>query len=832
MQECLNITYIQKPVQHMPNPITAVTGAPGEWQQVVFSDESRFHLDGDDHLGADHGMEDDPDLQFLLSGTGLVKVRSGSWKKTRFYKLQEDCKTMWHESKKTLRSKQTFSVEDIQSVRFGRQTEGLKKYTEETLEPRTFSILFKGRRKNLDLIASSEEEAKHWVSGLEKIISNMNNLSQRRKTEQYPSTRLLSGFVRSDTDVGREGLARSLHSNLSQRGSVELRSGLCAADINCDNKMSPRELKNFLHDINVEVDDAYVEMLFEKCDKSQCGTLEGEEIQLFYEILTQREEIDVIYGEYAKTEGLMSAANLLEFLQKEQKEQVDLSYATQLIEKYEVDETAKAKQQMTKDGFLMYLHQPEGLIMNPTQKSVYQDMTQPLNHYFISSSHNTYLLEDQLKGPSSTEAYIRALMKSCRCVELDVWDGSDGEPVIYHGYTLTSKILFKDAIKAIKEYAFKTSEYPVILSLENHCSVEQQKLMAHHMTSILGDALLTKPLGEHMPTQLPSPQELKGRFLIKGKRQNKLEASFSDHAAAEEEEIVTEEEDCRDDEEESEKKSEKSKKLKLAKELSDIVIYCKSVGFQGFEHAKTNQAFYEMSSFKEGEALKLAEKSANDYIHHNVDKLSRIYPSAFRTDSSNYDPVPMWNAGCQIVALNFQTPGTEMDLNQGLFEQNGLSGYVLKPSYLRDGASEFDPITLTRGPWLKHKEFHVMVISAQQLPKVSQKTTSIVDPLVRVEIHGVPADKAEKETRHINNNGFNPMWNENFQFDLYVPELALVRFVVEDYDAVSNNDFIGQCTLPFTSLQSGYRHVPLFNKNGDLLSSAGLFVHAVAVDAE
>lgn len=47
------------------------------------------------------------------------------------------------------------------------------------------------------------------------------------------------------------------------------------------------------------------------------------------------------------------------------------------------------------------------------------------------------------------------------------------------------------------------------------------------------------------------------------------------------------------------------------------------------------------------------------------------------------------------------------------------------------------------------------------------------------------------------------MWNENFQFDLYVPELALVRFVVEDYDAVTNNDFIGQCTVPFTSLQNG-----------------------------
>lgn len=52
-------------------------------------------------------MEGDPDLQFLLKGGDLLKVRSSSWKKTRFFKLQEDCKTMWHESKKLFKTNQT-----------------------------------------------------------------------------------------------------------------------------------------------------------------------------------------------------------------------------------------------------------------------------------------------------------------------------------------------------------------------------------------------------------------------------------------------------------------------------------------------------------------------------------------------------------------------------------------------------------------------------------------------------------------------------------------------------------------------------------------------------
>ena len=69
---------------------------------------------------------------------------------------------------------------------------------------------------------------------------------------------------------------------------------------------------------------------------------------------------------------------------------------------------------------------------------------------------------------------------------MDCWDGDNGEPVIYHGHTLTSKILFKDVIEAIKEHAFATSEYPMILSIENHCSVKQQDVMAKYMTDILG----------------------------------------------------------------------------------------------------------------------------------------------------------------------------------------------------------------------------------------------------------------------------------------------------------------------------------------------------------
>ncbi|CAM9985359.1 unnamed protein product [Ectocarpus sp. 8 AP-2014] len=75
--------------------------------------------------------------------------------------------------------------------------------------------------------------------------------------------------------------------------------------------------------------------------------------------------------------------------------------------------------------------------------------------------------------------------------------------------------------------------------------------------------------------------------------------------------------------------------------------------------------------------------------------MSRIYPAGSRVDSSNYDPVPSWNVGSQIVALNYQTSGTPMRLNDGKFRDNGECGYLLKPECLRTG-SPFHP---ERGPF-------------------------------------------------------------------------------------------------------------------------------------
>lgn len=59
-------------------------------------------------------------------------------------------------------------------------------------------------------------------------------------------------------------------------------------------------------------------------------------------------------------------------------------------------------------------------------------------------------------------------------MELDFWNGRTDEPIIVHGYTFVPEILAKEVLEAIAECAFKTSDYPVILSFENHCNPRQQ----------------------------------------------------------------------------------------------------------------------------------------------------------------------------------------------------------------------------------------------------------------------------------------------------------------------------------------------------------------------
>lgn len=145
------------------------------------------------------------------------------------------------------------------------------------------------------------------------------------------------------------------------------------------------------------------------------------------------------------------------------------------------------------------------------------DFSHPLCHYWISCSHNSYLVGDQLTSRASSDMYRRVLLEGCRCIEVDICDGADGEPMVTHVHALTSSVRLAEVLRAINEVAFVSSPLPVILSIEMHCSSEQQKKCAHMMRQTFGRQLLLPNELERLQPGLLSPADLTRRILVKGK---------------------------------------------------------------------------------------------------------------------------------------------------------------------------------------------------------------------------------------------------------------------------------------------------------------------------
>uniref|UniRef100_A0AC35U4T9 Phosphoinositide phospholipase C n=1 Tax=Rhabditophanes sp. KR3021 TaxID=114890 RepID=A0AC35U4T9_9BILA len=260
------------------------------------------------------------------------------------------------------------------------------------------------------------------------------------------------------------------------------------------------------------------------------------------------------------------------------------------------------------------------------------------------------------------------------------------------------------------------------------------------------------------------------------------------------------------------------KNLRIAQDLSNLVVYCQAVPFKANYGKDIN--FYEMCSFSEAKHDKLIDKGL---IQFNTKQLSRVYPQASRLTSTNLNPVPMWNSACHMVALNYQTGDKSMMLNQGKFLANGKCGYILKPQYLLDETFRPDlaETVITSCPVV----LSITIIGGRHLTR-KDKSKGICSPFVELEVIGLPCDSLVYTTRTITSNGLNPLWEEQFEFNIHCPEMALLRFLVEDGDFVGPkaDPFIGQAVFPVDCLRMGYRSVPLLNNHSEKLELASLLV--------
>ncbi|GAV90901.1 C2 domain-containing protein/PI-PLC-Y domain-containing protein, partial [Cephalotus follicularis] len=204
----------------------------------------------------------------------------------------------------------------------------------------------------------------------------------------------------------------------------------------------------------------------------------------------------------------------------------------------------------------------------------------------------------------------------------------------------------------------------------------------------------------------------------------------------------------------------------------------------------------------------------------------RVYPKGTRVDSSNYNPMIGWIHGAQMVAFNMQGYGRSLWLMHGMFRANGGCGYVKKPDFLLKASSlneVFDPkaklrvkttlkVTVFKGEgW--YFDFRHTHFDAYSPP----------DFYARVGIAGAPADTVMKKTKILEDDWL-PSWNEQFEFPLTLPEMAMLRVEVHEYDMSEKDDFGGQTCLPISELRSGIRAVPLHSRKGERYKSVKLLM--------
>uniref|UniRef100_A0AAZ3PLA6 1-phosphatidylinositol 4,5-bisphosphate phosphodiesterase n=1 Tax=Oncorhynchus tshawytscha TaxID=74940 RepID=A0AAZ3PLA6_ONCTS len=584
--------------------------------------------------------------------------------------------------------------------------------------------------------------------------------------------------------------------------------------------------------------------------------------KVFLTNICPRPELDNIFSDVgAKSKPYLTVEQLTEFINIRQRDPrlneilyppLKPEQVQSLVEKYEPKELLVQKGQISVEGFAKYLSSEENSIIPPEKLDQSEDMTLPLSHYFINSSHNTYLTAGQLAGNSSVEMYRQVLLSGCRCIELDCWKGrtTEEEPVITHGFTMTTEISFKEVIEAIAECAFKTSPFPVILSFENHVdSPKQQAKMAEYCRSIFGDMLLTDPL-EKYPLEpgvhLPSPMDLTGKILVKNKKKHIKTSStkkklseqasntYSDSSSVHEPsspstgEVEAESDDDDDDDDDCKKGSmdegTAGSEAFATEEMSNLVSYVQPVKFNSFEASKKINRSYQMSSFVETKALEQLTKSPVEFVEYNKLQLSRIYPKGTRVDSSNYNPQLFWNAGCQLVALNFQTIDLSMMLNLGMYEYNGKCGYRLKPEFMRRPDKHFDPFAESTVDGIVANTLSVKIISGQFL------TDKKVGTYVEIDMFGLPVDTRRKgfKTKTSQGNAVNPVWEEE-AFTLkkvVLPTLASMRIsVFED-----GGKFIGHRIIPVNAIRPGYHYIGLRNEKNQALTLPALFVYVEVKD--
>jgi phosphatidylinositol phospholipase C, delta len=750
------------------------------------------------------------------------------------------------------------------------------------------------RVKSLHLMAKSHEEVDLWIDTLEALAKHREQL--------------MSSMMGT---MEREGL-------IKQHWDSELRQRLHKSDSAKWDRLDLPAVQSLCERLHIHCHAKDLENAFENADTSKKGSLDYEQFKHFVRTLRVRKDIHRVFQMFSEHSPYITRARFVHFLTYHQGVNLD-DEAVNEIWSIKIQELIDMSRNVEDDSILTDridypafasfvasndCHVYKAPISTPPKFDM------PFSSYFVSSSHNTYLTGRQVAGTSSAETYVTALRHGCRCVEIDCWDGPDGNPRVTHGHTGTSSIPFVDCIRAINNSAFDVSPYPIVVSLEVHCNPEQQRKMVDTMKAVFQHKMLVDLLPDRT-TELPSPEELKYKILIKvkateafadlGNKDESLSArqrsasspyrkgipppsmssippmptlpspamtaasDFGIHSPTDRSTVATSASSAGEESDAPLASPDPSDTPSKTRKTSKIIPYLSQLGayIQGYTLRSANdlhfRQFNHIFSINENTAMGLCRPPETKALFedHNVNHMCRVYPKTLRVASSNFDPNTFWRRGVQFVALNWQTFDPHMQMHRAMFAAGTDEyGYVLKPEPLRNLRSKDGPFETRRKLPRFEVQFSVGVISAQQLPRPQNLgKNEPMNPFVEVQMfsaedrargiaqgtggsaslvsndyHGI-GSPLRLRTEIVPGNGYNPQFHLDLNFNLQTkyPELVFVRFIV--HNSPDGKPYGKNCkqiavfTAKLSALQKGYRHLPLYNGNGEEFIFSTLFCH-------
>ncbi|CAP85946.1 Pc20g06170 [Penicillium rubens Wisconsin 54-1255] len=488
------------------------------------------------------------------------------------------------------------------------------------------------------------------------------------------------------------------------------------------------------------------------------------------------------------------------------------------------------------DAFREYMKDGNSSAMGPENPL---DLSAPLSDYFISSSHNTYLTGNQLYSDAASSAYTSVLLRGCRSVEIDVWDGeldsdsdtssssSDSEteegsvgsnhmpvpvePRVLHGHTLTKGTTFREICHAIRDSAFVASDLPLVVSLEVHASLEQQQTMVDIMLEVWKGLLVEASPDEG---KLPPLANLKRKILIKSKC-----VPFSG------EEEKPEGEDLTPQKSDDKSGQQAPKPSKILDALAKLAVYTRAYKFSHFDQPEAKVPLH-VFSLSEKAARETHANQRDALFEHNRTSLMRIYPYAFRVNSSNLDPTFYWRRGAQLVALNWQNTDKGMMLNHGMFV--GSHGWRLKPSGYRSSNSPTEIIER------RNLTLSIEIYAAQDLSlPPGDHSERGFKPYVNCQLHveepgsdvsldqddgSSDAEKSSYRRCTKSSSGRNPDFKgQKLEFPTVtgiIEELSFLRFKIKD-DELGRDPLAAWACIRLDRLREGYRLVHLHECAGE-----------------